>query len=161
MATLFSNELRAVVVPENIFDNPQNVLKENCLSVQHFDYQCEHKRNASNEIYGPTDTVILKFTVRLNSPKHARVFYQNLVSNDYYDYSFLFNSTYNAFQRLENFEDGMVVNGYVVNVEEDYCNDQKGTGEYEQVLLHITLLARSVVYLGSEAQKNFKSIFIQ
>ena len=44
MATLLSNELKAVVVPDNFLDNPINVLKENCLTVQHFDYECEHKR---------------------------------------------------------------------------------------------------------------------
>ena len=29
MATLLSNELKAVVVPDNFLDNPINVLKEN------------------------------------------------------------------------------------------------------------------------------------
>ena len=54
MATLLSNELKAVVVPDNFLDNPINVLKENCLTVQHFDYECEHKRNDSEEEYDRT-----------------------------------------------------------------------------------------------------------
>ena len=35
MATL-SNELKAVLFQENFLDNPRNVLKENCLVIQHF-----------------------------------------------------------------------------------------------------------------------------
>ena len=161
MATLYSNELKAFVVAEDFLDNPMNVLKENCLTVQHFDYQCEHKRNASGEVYGPTEPVILKFSVRVNSPKHAKVFYSNLLSNSYFNYSFLFNATFNANQRLGDYEDGMVVNGYVVSVEENYSAGKNQTGEDEQILLDVTILARSVTYLGREEQNNYKSVFVQ
>ena len=41
MATLYSNELKAVVVMDNFLDNPMNVLKENCMTVQHFNYNCD------------------------------------------------------------------------------------------------------------------------
>ncbi len=161
MATLYSNELKAFVVAEDFLENPMSVLKENCLTVQHFDYQCEHKRNASGEVYGPTEPVILKFTVRVNSPKHAKVFYSNLLSNSYFNYSFLFNATFNANQRLGDYEDGMVVNGYVVSVEENYSTEKNQTGEDEQILLDVTLLARSVTYLGREEQNNYKSVFVE
>ena len=83
MATLLSNELKAVVVPDNFLDNPINVLKENCLTVQHFDYECEHKRNDSGEVYGATKPVILEFSIRVNSPRHARMFYRRLISNEH------------------------------------------------------------------------------
>lgn len=161
MATLYSNELKAFVVAEDFLENPMSVLKENCLTVQHFDYQCEHKRNASGEVYGPTEPVILKFTVRVNSPKHAKVFYSNLLSNSYFNYSFLFNATFNANQRLGDYEDGMVVNGYVVSVEENYSTEKNQTGEDEQILLDVTILARSVTYLGREEQNNYTSVFVQ
>lgn len=161
MATLYSNELKAFVVAEDFLENPMSVLKENCLTVQHFDYQCEHKRNASGEVYGPTEPVILKFTVRVNSPKHAKVFYSNLLSNSYFNYSFLFNATFNANQRLGDYEDGMVVNGYVVSVEENYSTGNNQTGEDEQILLDVTILARSVTYLGREEQNNYTSVFVQ
>ena len=146
---------------EDFLENPMSVLKENCLTVQHFDYQCEHKRNASGEVYGPTEPVILKFTVRVNSPKHAKVFYSNLLSNSYFNYSFLFNATFNANQRLGDYEDGMVVNGYVVSVEENYSTGKNATGEDEQILLDVTILARSVTYMGREEQNNYTSVFVQ
>lgn len=161
MASLYSNELKALVVPEDFLENPVNVMKEHCLTVQHFDYQCEHKRNASGEVYGPTEPVLLKFTVRVNSPRHAKSFYSNLLSNCHSNYSFLFNATFNANQRLGNYEDGMVVNGYVVSVEENYSTGRNMTGEDEQILLDVIIQVRSVTYLGREEQNNYKSVFIQ
>lgn len=161
MATLYSNELKALVVPEDFLENPMNVLKEHCLTIQHFDYQCEHKRNALGEVYGPTEPVILKFSVRVNSPRHAKVFYSNLLSNSYFNYSFIFNATFNANQRLAEYEDGMVINGYVVSVEENYSTDKRVTGEDEQILLDVTILARSVTYMGRENQNNYTSVFTQ
>ena len=133
MATLLSNELKAVVVPDNFLDNPINVLKENCLTVQHFDYECEHKRNDSGEVYGATKPVILEFSIRVNSPRHARMFYRRLISNEHSC-------------------------GYVVHVEETYTTKVDDNGD-KQMMLNVTLQVRSVIYLGRE--NNFKSTFIE
>lgn len=159
MATLLSNELKAVVVPDNFLDNPINVLKENCLTVQHFDYQCEHKRNDSGEVYGATKPVILQFTIRVNSPRHARTFYRRLISNEHTCFSFLFNITYGANERMTNYDDGMVVDGYVVHVEETYSTKIEEDGGDKQMLLNVTLQVRSVIYLGRE--NNYQSTFIE
>ena len=161
MATLYSNELKAVVIADNFTDNPLNVLKEKCLTIQHFDYQCEHKRNASGDLYGVTNPVILKFTVRVNSPAHSRIFYQNLVANNSFDYSFLFNPTFNAASRLSEYEDGMIINAYVVSVEENYNSAQNKNAEDQQIELDVTLLARSATYLGRDENNDFKSEFIK
>ena len=158
MATLLSNELKAVVVPDNFLDNPINVLKENCLTVQHFDYECEHKRNDSGEVYGATKPVILEFSIRVNSPRHARRFYRRLISNERSCFSFLFNITYGANERMSGYDDGMVVDGYVVHVEETYTTKVDDGGD-KQMMLNVTLQVRSVIYLGRE--NNFKSTFIE
>ena len=159
MATLYSNELKALMVAEDFLENPLSVLKEHCLTVQHFDYMCEHKRNASGEVYGATEPVILKFTVRVNSPMHTKVFYNNIISNSYHHYSFLFNATFNANQRLADYEDGMVVDGYIVRTEESFSSGKSQTGEEGQILFDVTLLVRNVTYLGRDL--HFKNTFIQ
>ena len=159
MGTLYSNELKAVVVMDNFLDNPRNVLKENCLTVQHFNYECVHKRNDSGEIYGAVNPVMLDFVIRANSPRQARAFYKELVSNEHTNFSFLFNVTYNENQRLDNYEDGMVVNGYIVHIEEEYSSRSNQAGSSTQIELHVKLLARSVTYLG--ADNNYQSTFIQ
>ena len=159
MATLYSNELKAVVVMENFLDNPMNILKENCMTVQHFNYDCVHKRNDSGEIYGAVNPVTLDFVIRVNSPRQAKAFYKEIVSNEHSNFSFLFNVTYNANQRLENFEDGMVVNGYIVHIEENYASRADQAGSNAQIEMKVKILSRSVTYLGSD--HNYKSIFIQ
>jgi len=161
MATLYSNELKAIIVADNFLDNPKNVLKENCLTIQRFEYLCEKKRNALGEVYGPMEPVILKLSVRVNSPRHTKVFYKNLLANERYSYSILFNATFNTYLRLENYEDGLVVNGHVVSVEENYNADKCVTGEEEQMMLDVTIMASSVTYLGREEKSNYKSVFIQ
>ena len=160
MATLYSNELKAVVLQEDFLENPLNVMKEKCQTVQHFDYQCEHKRNESGEVYGATEPVILKFTIRVNSPHHAKVFYQRLMLSGHYEYSLLFNVTYDANQRLSDYEDGMIVDGYVVGVEERYTSQTGNAGSDKQMLLDIEVLVRSTIYLGREEQNNYKNVFI-
>lgn len=159
MATLYSNELKAVVVMENFLENPLNVMKENCMTVQHFNYECEHKRNEAGEIYGAINPVMLEFTVRVNSPRQAKAFYKEIVSNEHSNYSFLFNVKYNENQRLNTYEDGMVVNGYIVHIEENYTTAAQEDGSNTQIELSVKLLSRSVTYLG--ADNNYKSIFIQ
>ena len=158
MATL-SNELRAVIVQDNFLDNPKNVMKEKCLVLQNFSYECERMRNNSSDVYGASKPVILKFTIRVNSPSHAKELYQRLALNGHNDFSILFNVTFDANQRLSDYEDGMVVNGYVVSVEENFSTGRNMTGEDEQILLNVRILTRSVTYLGRE--NHFKNTFIQ
>ena len=159
MSTLYSNELKAVVVMENFLDNPKNILKENGMTVQHFNYECVHKRNDAGEIYGAINPVTLEFVVRINSPRQAKAFYKELVSNEHCHFSFLFNVTYNDNQRLSNYEDGMVVNGYIVHIEEEYTSRTNQAGSSTQIELHVKILSRSVTYLGSD--NHFQSTFIQ
>ena len=148
MATL-SNELKAVLFWDNFLENPKNVLKENCLVIQNFSYECERSK-----------PVIMTFTIRVNSPSHAKELYQRLALNGHYDYSILFNVTYDNNQRLKDYEDGMVVNGYVVSLEERYSSLQDDAGVDKQMLLEVKLLVRSTTYMGRERQNDLVSVFI-
>lgn len=161
MATLYSNELKVVVITEDFEENPINILKENCLTVQHFSYQCERKRNSQGEYYGAQEPVILNFRVRIGSIRQINRFYQNLVNNGHYPYSFLFSPTFNQNQRLADYEDGMVVDGYVINVVETFNSSKNQAGEDEQVMLDVQILVRSITYAGREEQNNLTTVFIQ
>lgn len=159
MAALLSNELKAVVVTENFLEEPKNILKENCLTIQQFSYNCVHKRNSAGEVYGATKPVILDIKVRVNSPYHVKVFYSALEQNQHHDFSILFNVTFQANGHLADYEDGMVVNGYVVKVEEDYQGTKNRESHDERMMLNVKILVRSAIYLGKE--KNFVNTFIQ
>ena len=96
MATLYSNELKAVVVQDNFLENPLNVMKENCQTVQHFDYRCEHRRNEAGDLYGVSEPVLLNFSVRIGSPRDGRPYYRAMAANEHYRFSFIFNATFNS-----------------------------------------------------------------
>jgi len=53
----------------------------------------------------------------------------------------------------------MVVNGYIVHIEENYTTIAQEDGSMTQIELKATILCRSVTYLG--ADNNFRSVFIQ
>ncbi|MBR2206416.1 MAG: hypothetical protein IJ886_02415 [Prevotella sp.] len=159
MAEFFLQELKAVMVNENALDNPLNVLKENCLTIQNLSYDCVHTRNNAGEVYGATEPVILEFTVRVNAPHHARQFYTKAMLNEYSDFSVLFNVQWGTNSRMSSYEDGFVANGYVVHLEEDYHSAKSEDGLDQQMLLNVKILVRSLTYFGRD--RNLKSAFIQ
>ena len=155
-----SKELKAVVTLDNVLDGAKRVLKENCLVVQNFDYQCTFKRNENGRVYGAMESVILSFRVLVNDPRHAMIFLMELASNNVSCFSFLFNATYGPNERLRDYEDGMVVRGYLVSAEEQYSTETSETGRYKQMLLDLKLLVSEVIYLGYEEDKNLHGVFI-
>jgi hypothetical protein len=155
-----SKELKAVVTLDNVLDGAKRVLKENCLVVQNFDYQCSLKRNEKGRVFGAMESVILSFRVRVNDPRHAMIFLMELASNNVSCFSFLFNATYGPNERLRDYEDGMVVRGYLVSAEEQYSTETSETGRYKQMLLDLKLLVSEVIYLGYEEDKNLHGVFI-
>lgn len=159
MNKLYSNELKAVLILDNFQDAPESVLRENCIMVSHLDYHCEYRRNDSNSVYGAVDPVILNFSIRIGSVKKATPFYRHLVENGHYVYTFLYNTTYDQNDRIATYEDGMVVDAFVVKVEQEYTTQRTGHDSDEQIMLHVKLLVRSITYLGTD--KNFTSTFIK
>ena len=159
MAAFHLQELKAVLIQENLIENPLCVLKENALTVQSFLYDCTHRRNHAGEVYGAVEPVILQFCIRVNSPHHAKQFYTELILNNHFQFSFLFNVTWGDTNRLASYEDGLVVDGYVVHVEEEYHSSKQINGEDQQMLLSVKVLVRNVTYLGRD--RNLVSHFIQ
>ena len=159
MKKLYSNELKAVLILDNFQDVPGSVLRENCLMVSHLDYHCESRRNGSNTVYGAVDPVILNFSIRTGSAKKADPFYRQLVENGHNVYNFLYNVTYDQNDRIDNYEDGMIVDGFVVKVDQEYTTQRTGRDSDEQIMLHVKLLVRSITYLG--IGKNYTSTFIK
>lgn len=168
MATtkLYSNELRVVVVPANIL-TMKSVLQEHFAVVEKFNYECTRQRNNRGQAYGPTDSVLLEFSIRLNNPIDAKPFYECLASNEHFTFSFVFNAVFDANTNLKDYEDGMLCEGYVVSIKEKYSNAQDKTlngskraeASDEQMQLSVTLLLTSSTYLGRD--KNIISEFIQ
>jgi hypothetical protein len=159
MEKSYSIEVKALLTLDNFLDAPQSVLRDNCILVTHIDYSCEFRRNDSNAVYGAVDPVIMNFSIRIGSEKKAEPFYRYLVENGHNIFTFLYNTTFDKNDRIDTFYDGMIVDAFVVKVEQDYTTQRTGRDSDEQIMLRVKLLVRSITYLGKD--KNFTSSFIQ
>ena len=124
------------------------------------DAQCVRKRTQKGGVYGAMDPVVMTFSVRVNDQLHALRFFKAIASNQMTVMSFLFNAAYDERQRLKDFEDRMVVRGFVVGAEEVYKNEAAQDSQFQQMLVNIKLLVSTVTYMGYEDVNNLTGVFI-
>ena len=160
--SFISNFLKAILYPDNLLeyapidDNLWNAEKDKCPVIQHFSYKVQRNRNDAGIPYGGTTPTELKFTIRLGQPDDSKLFYDRLMSNELFEYTFIFNATFDDNKRLKSFEDAMVTRGYVVDVKEDYDRAVTDGNLSDQILVEVTLLLSSITYVGKEEQNNRK-----
>lgn len=159
MSNSSSNELKAIVTLDNYLETPASVLRANCHTLSNLHYNSEYRRNDSNQVYGATDPVILDFSIRIGSSKKANIFYRILVEGSHYNYTFLYNVTFDGNDRISDHEGGMVVDAYVVKIKQEYTSQRTGHDSDEQIILHVKLLVRSITYLGDN--KHFTVYYIK
>jgi hypothetical protein len=145
-----SNHLKAVLFADEMQEGGQNVLKEKCCTVESFGYRCERSRNDAGVPYGPTNPTVLSFTVRLVQYGEGIIYHQRLMENDSSDYVFLFNASFNDQQRLKSYDNMFIVNGYVIDVEDDFSS---GDRETRQMLIRVKLFVKSITYKGKMSDK--------
>lgn len=156
---MYSKELKAMVTAESILSGIK-IKQDHCHTVQQFDYCCLRKRNVKGEAYGPAEPVELTFSIRLNNALDAKAFYERLADCDHFAFSFVFNAVFDDDSYLKSYEDGMVCDGYVVSVAEDFSTSKMDDEPNdEQMLLTVKLLLVGITYLG--VANNHHSIFIQ
>ena len=145
MATqLLSNNLKAVLFPDTMQDDGNNVQKEKCYTIQHFSYRNERSRNDVGYPYGPANPMTMAFTVRLVEPEEGMVYHKKLIENDPTNFTILFNATFNDNQRLKAYDNALIVDGFVIDVEDDFSAGEKDT----QMLIRVKLFVRSITYKG-------------
>ena len=149
MPSIFSNQLKALLITEDVSEQGVSVWQGNCHTVQHFTYECRRHRNDSGIPYGDTLPAYLNFTIRLADGESGKVFYERMLSHDPFPYSFLFNASFNDMRRLSDCEDAMVASGYIIDLEENYDKPQE-PGSGEQLLLKGKILLSNIAYLGRE-----------
>ena len=146
----YSDHLKAVLYPDNIREVGENVEKRLCQTIQHFSYKCQRSRNDAGIPYGSTTPTELQFTVKLETPDDSKVFYQRIQQNELFDYTFLFNATFDHRDRLKSYDDAMIVRGFVVDVKEDYDASVNEDGTVQQILIRVTLLLSSITYVSKD-----------
>ncbi len=132
LAEFAKSEMRDVVLKDRF-------AKEQGYTVQDFSYSCQRDRDEVETAYGETQNVVVDFTIRVMTTEQT-LFYEKLkdLGNDYY--SLIYNGIYEDGQ-LKFFDNALVVDGYVVDVEERAAND------CNQALMHVKILARELIYV--------------
>lgn len=159
---IVSDYLKAILYPDNLLENGRisenqwNAEKDKCPVIQHFSYKCQRNRNDAGIPYGSTTPTELRFSMRLGKPDDGKLFYKQLTLNELFEYTFIFNATFDDNKRLKSFEDAMVARGYVVDVKEDFDTSVTDDNVSEQILIEITLLLGSITYVGKEDKSNKK-----
>ena len=146
----YSDHLKAVFYPDNLQEVEGNLEKRLCQTIQHFSYKCQRSRNDAGIPYGSTTPTELQFTVKLETPDDSKVFYQRIQQNELFDYTFLFNATFDHRDRLKSYDDAMIVRGFVVDVKEDYDASVNEDGTVQQILIRVTLLLSSITYVSKD-----------
>lgn len=142
MPTVFSNQLKAILVTEDIINQKDiSVSQSKAYTVQHFSYECKRDRTAAGEPFGPTLQSFLDVTVRVPSEDSAKIFFERLYINQPFPYTFLFNATFNGIKMLSECQDALVARGYIVSAREVYDS---------QMLLQVRILLSKIDYLGTD-----------
>ena len=150
MPRVLSNQLKALLVLDDITDEGVSVWQNNCFTVQHFSYQCNRQRNEAGVPYGPTLPSYLDFTVRVSENDSAKLLFERIGISKTFPYSFLFNASFSTQRRLSDCEDGMVAQGYLVELDESYDSAANNGGTQEQMLIRGRLLLSHIRYVGRE-----------
>lgn len=140
--------LKTILYPGNFFEMPDNVLETNSLKVIDYKFRCYRERDEFNNPYGSFMTEDVIFTVKASSLNDCKPFYQFMDEHNSHPFSIIFDPKFNAYQRMTNYKDGIVVNGYVVDVLES-CENSDVTGD-EQLEIKIILSLNKISYLGME-----------
>lgn len=155
MAITLSNHLKATLYPANVLTEEKcRIPIDKCFTILHFNYECSRERDKTGFPFGDTTTTILEFTVRLLRPEDGKLFYQQMQRNEPGDFTFLFNVDMQNRQTVIGYEDGMVVGGYVVDVEDDYTTTPVSDGSTEQMLIKIKLLVANITYIGVNGNRS-------
>lgn len=149
-----SNALTAMVVMKDMTNylssvSSSGIKKSDCRLALHFDYRCARKRDAKGHTYEASEPFMLSFSVQVTGTEQAKPFYQLLTSDENSPLSFLFDATFPN-ESLSSYGSAMVVNGYMVDVQEDFSSQDQ-----TQMILHARMIVHSITYIKESDTKTF------
>ena len=149
MPEYMSRQLKAVMFLEDISEGIP-ARQENGFTIQHFEYSCFRSRDKAGMPYGPSNASLMQITLRTISSDGYKELYQRLNSMEQYAFSLIFNASYNDSRILQDYEDAMIANGYVVEIEELFDTSDI---QHNGMTLNMKILLHSLDYIGSKMEK--------
>lgn len=154
---LLSSHYKALIVADDVTMSAAAITRDSFLTVQHFDYKCERSRDETGVPFGSTLSVILNLSVKSASADCGKVFYERLQQNSRCPFSFLFDATFDENSKLKDYDAGMVVYGYVVDIDETHKSSSPDDGLLRQSIC-VSILVSSITYLGVDSNKSLHII---
>ena len=145
-------ELKAIVVMADLQNQDVSITSDKCMSVGHFDYCCFRNRDSKGRTYHDSAPAMLNFIVRFNSIEKAKQFYQQIQKNESGTLSFLFNASFSN-GNLDDYASAMVVNGFIVDIQEDFHSKVSSVQEDQQMIARVRMQVHSIIYKNSNTVK--------
>lgn len=152
MSFVLSNHQKAVFLQGNILDDNVKFSQQDCLVAQRLDYNFERTCNSKGIPFGATINPVVEFSIRFMDDLKVKSFFSLINTMDVTEFSFVFGITFDANRKIGNYENAVVVRGYVVGIEQDYNYNVSSEGEFHKIL-NIKFLALDVTYAGSQSNK--------
>lgn len=150
MPERYSNYLKAILFPENICEMSAGILRNQCFTVQHFNYESRRSRSEGGRTtYHAEEASVLDFTIRILTPESDKLLLSHMKEQQPHDYSFLFNATFKSTDRIESYEDALVTSGYIIDIEEVFKSVNDGN-QTDQMLMHVKLLLNGITFVGKQ-----------
>lgn len=143
---LISLSKKAVMTTENI-SLMSVVDMRDCLTLQHYEYVCSHPRNSLGKPYGNTNGAIITASLVVDNFHKVNTFYSRLQDHQSFSFSFVFNPIFNQDKTLDRYDQAMIVEGYVVDVLEDFNTETKtGTNQDKSLMVTVQILISKITY---------------
>ena len=115
----YSNNIKVALFADNVLE--QLVLRRtDSIVVQQYSYALERPRNAHGVAYGNSSGGILTIDVRIGSRDNMRIYYERLSQTYSTSFSLVFNARYDETGILDDYEGGMIVEGYLTDIGESF-----------------------------------------
>lgn len=151
MAEYLSNQLKAVLFLEDINEGIP-MRQADGYTVQHFDYNYYRTRDHEGKPYGGSNTSLMDITIKTISADGYKELYRRLHSRELHPFTIVFNATYDEFRILENYADAMVVNGYMVEIEEVFDTMSE---KQQGMMLSMKILLHTLDYMGVRVNRKY------
>ena len=142
----YSNNIKVALFADNVLEQLA-LRRTESIVVQHYGYALERPRNDHGIAYGTSSGGILTIDVRIASRDNMRTYYERLSQNYSTAFSLVFNATYDEFGILENYDGGMIVEGYLIGIGENFDRD-KAEEQGEQMKLRFKVLVTKMTCIG-------------
>lgn len=156
MGLNLSNQIKALAFYGDLTSANAKLHRDEAVTLQNYYYRCVRSRNALGFPYGNPHSMQVEFTVRNFSVSWEKNLLEIMKSNETHSFSFIFNGVFNESRRLEDFDDALILRGFVVDMEHIYDNYQEENSTMGQRLMKIKLLLSNIVYKGEYADRKLE-----